>query len=203
MAGNYRSHLDSAQVPPKYRIPQVFFKSPSCLIGHGEPIVIPKDAKDVHYEAEMVIVIGKKARQVPKAQALEHVFGVTCGNDVSERVWQNDEQAKDIQWWRAKGSDTFGPVGPCVATGLDLGNLQLRLRLNGQVKQEDRTSHLIHGVADLVSFISQYVTLQPGDLIFTGTPGTTSALKPGDVVEVEMDGVGVLRNPVVAARAAP
>jgi 2-keto-4-pentenoate hydratase/2-oxohepta-3-ene-1,7-dioic acid hydratase in catechol pathway len=131
------------------------------------------------------------------------LLGVTCGNDVSERIWQNDEQRKDIQWWRAKGSDTFGPVGPYVATGLDCGNLELRLRVNGELKQQDRTSHLIHDVAAIVSGISPYVTLQPGDLIFTGTPGTTSALKPGDVVEVQIEGIGVGRNPVVAAETGP
>jgi len=199
LAGNYRSHLGSGEIPPLFRIPQPFLKSPSCLVGHGAAIVIPKDAKDVHYEGELVIVMGKQARQVPKEKALGYVFGVTCGNDVSERFWQNDEQHKDVQWWRAKGSDTFGPVGPYIATGLGLGNLELRVRLNGQVKQQDRTSHLIHDVAALVSGISQYVTLHPGDLIFTGTPGTTSALRPGDVVEVEIEGIGVLRNPVITA----
>ncbi|MBP7946166.1 MAG: fumarylacetoacetate hydrolase family protein [Verrucomicrobia bacterium] len=117
-------------------------------------------------------------------------------NDVSERYWQNDEQDKDIQWWRAKGSDTFGPVGPWIVTGLDWSNLELRVRVNGEVKQQDRTSRLIHDAAGIVSMISRYVTLQPGDLIFTGTPGATSALKPGDVVEVEIEGIGVLRNSV-------
>jgi 2-keto-4-pentenoate hydratase/2-oxohepta-3-ene-1,7-dioic acid hydratase in catechol pathway len=199
LAGNYRSHLRNVQIPPKYRIPQPFLKSPSCLIADGETIVIPKDAPGpVHAEGEMVIVIGKKARKVPVDQALDYVFGVTCGNDVSERYWQNDEGGKDIQWWRAKGADTFGPVGPYIATGLDYGDLQLTLRLNGVVKQEDRTSRLIHDIATTVSVISRYVTLQPGDLIFTGTPGETSAIQPGDVVEVELKGVGVLRNRVVA-----
>jgi 2-keto-4-pentenoate hydratase/2-oxohepta-3-ene-1,7-dioic acid hydratase in catechol pathway len=199
LAGNYRSHLGDEEIPPKFRIPQPFFKSPSCLVADGEKIVIPKDAPGpVHYEAELVIVIGKRARKVPNERALEYVFGVTCGNDVSERHWQNDAEGKDVQWWRAKGADTFGPVGPYIATGLDYDNLLLRLRHNGVVKQEERTDHLIHDVAATVSFISRYVTLQPGDLIFTGTPGETSAIRPGDVVEVELEGVGILRNPVVA-----
>jgi 2-keto-4-pentenoate hydratase/2-oxohepta-3-ene-1,7-dioic acid hydratase in catechol pathway len=199
LAGNYRSHLRDEEVPPKFRIPQPFWKSPSSLIAHGGEIVIPKDSPGpVHYEAELVIVIGKKASKVPRERALEYVFGVTCGNDVSERHWQNDLDGKDVQWWRAKGADTFGPVGPYIATGLDYDNLLLRLRLNGEVKQEERTDHLIHDVASTVSFISRYVTLHPGDLIFTGTPGTTSAIRPGDVVEVEIEGVGVLRNRVVA-----
>jgi 2-keto-4-pentenoate hydratase/2-oxohepta-3-ene-1,7-dioic acid hydratase in catechol pathway len=201
LAGNYRSHLqDQATVPPTFRIPQPFYKSPSCLIGQGEAIVIPKDAKTVHYEAELVIVIGKKCSQVSKDKALDYVLGVTAGNDVSERIWQNDAEVKDVQWWRAKGADTFGPVGPSIVTGVDYGKLMLRLRLNGEVKQEEKTDHLIHDIPSIVSFISQYVTLHPGDLIFTGTPGKTSEIKPGDVVEVELEGVGVLRNPVVAAR---
>lgn len=203
MAGNYQSHLPDATVPPKFRIPQPFLKSPSCLVGHGEPIVVPADARDLHFEAELVVVIGKTAKQVPRERALEYVFGVTCGNDVSERYWQNDEVNQDVQWWRAKGSDTFGPVGPCIASGLNYGDLRLRLRLNGAVKQEERTSRLIHDIPALVSFISRYVTLHPGDLIFTGTPGTTDAIQPGDVVEVEVEGVGVLRNPVVTAGEVP
>lgn len=199
LAGNYKSHLQDQSIPSKFRVPQPFFKSPSCLVGHGASIAIPPDAKEVHSEAELVIVIGRKATQVSRDKATDYIFGVTCGNDVSERYWQNDEVNKDVQWWRAKGSDTFGPVGPYIATGVNYNDLRLRLRLNGEVKQEARTSELIHDVGSLVSFVSRYVTLHPGDLIFTGTPGTTSAIKPGDVVEVELEGVGVLRNPVVAA----
>lgn len=200
LAGNYRSHLRNDAVPPKFQIPQPFFKSPSCLIGPGDSIVIPKDAKTVHYEAELVIVIGKRCSKVSKEKAMDYVFGVTAGNDVSERIWQNDAEAKDVQWWRAKGADTFGPVGPYIVTGVDYGKLMLRLRLNGEVKQEELTDHLIHDIPTTVSYISQYVTLHPGDLIFTGTPGTTSTIKPGDVVEVELEGAGVLRNPVVAEK---
>ncbi|WP_164101053.1 fumarylacetoacetate hydrolase family protein [Candidatus Laterigemmans baculatus] len=198
LAGNYRSHLGQEEIPPKLRIPQPFYKSLSSLVGQGEAIEIPKDAKTVHYEAELVIVIGKTCRNVSKEQAMDYVFGVTAGNDISERIWQNDEEVKDVQWWRAKGADTFGPVGPYIATGLDYGNLMMRLRLNGEVKQEESTDHLIHDIPATVSFISQYVTLHPGDLIFTGTPGETSEIQPGDVVEVELEGVGVLRNPVKA-----
>lgn len=196
LAGNYRSHLGPA--PAAHPVPQPFLKPASCLVGQGDEIVIPKDAKDVHFEAELVIVIGRTCRKAAREQALNCVFGVTAGNDISERIWQNDPAAKDIQWWRAKGADTFGPVGPCIVTGVDYGNLMLRLRVNGEVKQEESTSQLIHDIPAIVSFISQYVTLLPGDLIFTGTPGKTSALKPGDVVEVELEKTGVLRNPVVA-----
>jgi 2-keto-4-pentenoate hydratase/2-oxohepta-3-ene-1,7-dioic acid hydratase in catechol pathway len=197
LAGNYKSHIANAAIPEKFKIPQPFFKSPSSLAATGENIVLPKDAGPTHYEAELVIVIGKKAKSVTKQDALNYVFGVTVGNDVSERYWQNDMENKDIQWWRAKGSDTFGPCGPFITSGLKYDDLKLTLRQNGQVKQEERTSYMIHDVATTVSFISQYITLQPGDLIFTGTPGTTEAIKEGDVIEVELEGVGVLTNKVV------
>jgi 2-keto-4-pentenoate hydratase/2-oxohepta-3-ene-1,7-dioic acid hydratase in catechol pathway len=187
----------AGDIPEKFKIPQPFFKSPSCLVADGENIVLPKDSKVVHYEAELVIVIGKKAKNVSKEKALDYVLGVTCGNDVSERAWQNGD-AKDVQWWRAKGADTFGPVGPVIVSGLDYDDLLLTLRLNGEVKQKERTSLFIQDVPSTVSFISRYITLHPGDMIFTGTPGRTSEIKAGDVVEVELEGVGILRNPVVA-----
>jgi 2-keto-4-pentenoate hydratase/2-oxohepta-3-ene-1,7-dioic acid hydratase in catechol pathway len=194
MAGNYSSHLKDGEVPPKFQIVQPFFKSPSCLLANGGNIELPADAESVHYEAEMVIVIGKKAKNVAKSEALQYVFGVTCGNDVSARVWQKS----DVQWWRAKGADTFGPCGPYIATGLNYDDLLMTLRLNGEVRQQERTDHLIHDVAATVSGISQSVTLHPGDLIFSGTPGKTDNIKPGDMVEVEIEGVGVLRNYVTA-----
>jgi 2-keto-4-pentenoate hydratase/2-oxohepta-3-ene-1,7-dioic acid hydratase in catechol pathway len=183
------------EVPQKFREPQVFFKTPSCLIADGEKIVLPRDSKEVHYEAELVIVIGRKAKNLTPEQAKGAIFGISCGNDISARDWQKN----DVQWWRAKGSDTFGPIGPFIVSGLNYDDLLMQLRLNGKVMQEERTSLLIHGVDKIVSHVSQYVTLHPGDLIFTGTPGTTSAIKPGDTVEVEIEGVGKLVNPVVAA----
>jgi 2-keto-4-pentenoate hydratase/2-oxohepta-3-ene-1,7-dioic acid hydratase in catechol pathway len=196
LAGNYKSHLQDAEIPAKFKIPQPFFKSPSSLAAQGANIVLPKDAGPTHYEAELVIVIGKRAKKVSKEKALDYVFGVTAGNDISERYWQNDEENKDVQWWRAKGSDTFGPCGPFILRGANYDDLKLTLRQNGQVKQEERTSYMIHDVASTVSFISQYITLHPGDLIFTGTPGKTEEIKAGDVLEVELEGVGVLRNKV-------
>jgi len=182
------------EVPAKFQTPQVFFKTPACLIADGESIVIPPGTNDVHYEAELVIVIGRQAQRVDESAAAQCILGVACGNDVSARDWQKG----DVQWWRAKGSDTFGPVGPVIAGGLDYDKLLVTLRLNGEVKQQGNTSQLIHSVPKLVSFISQYITLQPGDLIFTGTSGRTSAIKPGDTVEVEIEGVGKLTNPVRA-----
>ena len=186
----------SGVIPPKFQIPQPFFKTISCLLPHGGTIILPKEAETVHYEAELVIVIGKTTRNVSKKDALKYVFGVTCGNDVSARVWQRN----DVQWWRAKASDTFGPCGPAIATGLDYDNLQLTLRLNGEVRQDESTKFFINDIASMVSFLSRHVTLHPGDLIFTGTPGKTDAMKPGDVVEVELSGVGILRNKVAAEK---
>lgn len=165
------------------------------MVRHEGKIILPKDAtEEVHYEAEMVIVIGKRAQRVSKDNVLYYVLGVTCGNDVSERFWQNDEEHKDIQWC-AKGADTFGRCGPFIATGLNYDDLLLTLRLNGKVMQQERTSQMIHDVASQVSFISRYVTLLPGDLIFTGTSGKTAALHAGDVVEVELEGVGSIAKP--------
>lgn len=184
----------SGTVPDKFQIPQPFFKSPGCLQAHGGEIVIPKGTETVHYEAEMVIVMGKNATNVSKDEALDYVLGVTCGNDVSARDWQSG----DVQWWRAKGSDTFGPCGPYIVSGIDYDNLMMTLRLNGEERQRERTSQLIHDVSSTVSFISQHLSLLAGDLIFTGTPGSTDTIKPGDVVEVELERVGVLRNTVVA-----
>jgi 2-keto-4-pentenoate hydratase/2-oxohepta-3-ene-1,7-dioic acid hydratase in catechol pathway len=130
---------------------------------------------------------------------MQCVFGVTAGNDVSERNWQG----QDLQWFRAKASDTFGPVGPVIATGLDPDNLLVQTRVNGETRQSERTSDLIFDTREIVSYISRYITLEAGDLIFTGTPQATRAMQPGDVVEVEVEGVGVLRNAVVRRNAAP
>lgn len=190
---NYRSHLGDRPVP---QVPEIFIKVPSCLISPGEAIELPSGSKDVHYEAELVIVIGKQAKKVSPAEAAKCIFGVTCGNDVSARDWQKG----DLQWWRAKGHDTFGPCGPEIVSGINYDDLQLELRVNGEVKQKQRTSDLIHNCAAIVSWVSQHATLEPGDLIYSGTPGTTTALKPGDVVEVEIEKVGVLKNPVVAGK---
>ncbi len=188
---NYRSHLRDRTAP---KVPEIFSKAPSCLVPQGADIVLPKGTNDVHYEGELVIVIGKRAKHVAPGEAREYVFGVTCGNDVSARDWQKG----DLQWWRAKGADTFGPCGPFLVSGLDYDDLRLELRVNGQVKQKESTKDLLHDVAAIVSWISQAVTLEPGDLIYTGTPGLTTALKPGDVVEVEIEGIGVLQNGVTA-----
>ncbi len=196
MAVNYPTHVrDGARhmgSQASVGEPQPFLKATSCLAGPGDDVVLPPGAGPVHYEGEMVVVIGRKCRAVSPEKAVDYVLGVTCGNDVSAREWQRN----DKQWWRAKGSDTFAPLGPWIVTGLDPMDLGLALRLNGQTRQQARTSELIHGVPDIISFISRYMTLEPGDVIYTGTPGTTDEMCAGDVVEVEVEGVGVLRNRV-------
>jgi 2-keto-4-pentenoate hydratase/2-oxohepta-3-ene-1,7-dioic acid hydratase in catechol pathway len=179
---NYKSHLGDRQAPER---PEMFYKPVSALQHPGDPIVIPQEAANVHFEGELVIVVGERGS----------IFGVTCGNDVSERDWQNGPH-KDLQWWRAKGADTFAPLGPVIVTGLDYGNLTLETRLNGEVVQKQSTADLTFDCAAIVSWVSRWVTLAPGDLIYTGTPGSTRAMRAGDVVEVEIEGIGVLRNPV-------
>ncbi|MCW5979546.1 MAG: fumarylacetoacetate hydrolase family protein [Bryobacteraceae bacterium] len=192
---NYKSHIGNRPAPKR---PEIFYKPVSSLQNPGDPILIPEGAANVHYEGELVLVIGKHLHNASPDQAREGIFGVTCGNDVSERDWQNGTD-KDLQWWRAKGADTFGPLGPCIARGLDHGKLGLRTKLNGEVVQEQTTGDLLFDGPSIVSWVSKYVSLAPGDVIYTGTPGTTRAMKAGDVVEVEIEGIGVLRNPVKAA----
>ena len=193
LAGNYKDHLGDKE-PPK--TPEPFFKLPSSLLRHGGRIIQPKDHAPVHYEAELVVVIGKRARNVTPEQALDFVLGITCGNDISARDWQQN----DVQWWRAKGSDTFGPVGPYIVSGLDYNNLAMELRVNGEVRQKTNTKNQIHDLATTISFISKRITLRPGDLIFTGTPGKTQGMEIGDSVEVEIQGVGILKNKLVAEK---
>lgn len=190
---NYRSHIGN-QEPAPY--PGLFAKYPTSIVGPDTDIVIPADADNVHYEGELVVVIGRTAKNVPAEEASDYIFGVTAGNDVSERNWQRD----DLQWLRAKGADTFGPIGPAVVTGLDYNDLHVETRLNGEVRQAESSADLIFSVDHIVSYVSRYFTLEPGDVIFTGTPGSTRAMQPGDVVEIEVEGVGVLRNRVSGAQ---
>jgi len=186
---NYQTHLGER---PAAAYPGLFAKLPSSIIGPDDSIVYPADAENLHYEGELVVVIGKRASHVSVADAPQYIFGVTAGNDVSERNWQKS----DLQWFRAKASDTFGPLGPAIVSGLNYNDLLLQTRLNGEVVQSQRTKDLVFDVATVVSYISRYVTLEPGDIIYTGTPGTTRPMKPGDVVEVEIEGIGILRNRV-------
>lgn len=188
---NYRSHLGDASEPTN---PEIFIKTPSCINHPEGEIVLPEGDDEVHAEGELVVIIKERTAKATPEEAAANILGVTCGNDVSARTWQQN----DMQWWRAKASDTFGPMGPVIATELDYNDLHLETRINGDVVQSQTTADLIFPVPVIVSFISQAMTLEPGDAIYTGTPGTTTALKAGDVVEVEIEGIGVLRNSVVA-----
>ena len=191
---NYKSHLGSRPAPAN---PEIFYKPITSLQNPDDPIRIPHEAEDTHFEGELVIVIGRPAHRVSREEAQDAVFGITCGNDVSDRNWQRGPNA-DRQWWRAKGCDTFAPLGPWIVTGLDYSDLALETRVNGETMQQQRTSDLLFDVPTVISFISRFVTLTPGDLIFTGTPGNTKRMQPGDLVEVELEGIGVLRNTVTS-----
>lgn len=188
-AFNFRSHITGE--PAEY--PGIFLVPPSSIIGSGEDMVRPADSRNFHYEAEAVVVVGREANNVPLEEAASYIFGVSAGNDGSERTWQ----AQDIQWSRAKGSRTFNAVGPHLVTGLDPANLEIEGRLNGTRVQGENTSDLIFSLAYMLHYISKYFTLYPGDIIWTGTMGTTRQMQPGDVFEVEIPGVGILRNRLV------
>lgn len=186
---NYKSHRGDRELPPH---PPVFLKLPTAITATETVITPPPGASDLHYEAELVIVIGRTAKNVSTKDAADYIFGVTAGNDISERRWQ----ANDLQWFRGKAADNFGPIGPAVVSGLNYNDLLVQSRLNGEVMQSQRTRDFIHDAHEIVSHISRYATLHPGDVIFTGTPGQTSAMQPGDVIEIEVEGVGVLRNTI-------
>ena len=192
---NYALHVaesGTGRKPPER--PEIFYKVPSSLCHPGDPILIPPGAGETHYEGELVVVIGKTAKRVPVHAALDYVFGYTCGNDVSARPWQRG----DLQWWRGKSCDTFSPLGPWIETDItDPSKLTLETRLNGQVKQHSGTDMLIFDVPTCISFISQHVTLYPGDVIYTGTCEGVGPMDIGDTVEVEISHIGVLRNPVI------
>ncbi|MEP7200840.1 MAG: fumarylacetoacetate hydrolase family protein [Chloroflexota bacterium] len=189
---NYKSHIGDRPPPSK---PEMFLKTPTSVQDPEGDIVMPQGSDgNLHPEGELVIVIGKKGKHIPAEQAQNYIFGYTCGNDVSERDWQRG----DLQWARAKSSDTFSPFGPLIATDVDPHDLHLQTRVNGEVRQEQTTGDLIFDVYEIVAQCSQTMTLEPGDLIFTGTPGHTEQLHPGDVVEIEIKEIGVLRNHVKA-----
>ena len=183
---NFASHIASSARKP----PPLFLQLPSSLTAHGAKIELPEDARNVHYEGELVLVIGKQARNIPEAEAGDHIFGVTVGNDLTERSWQRS----DLQWARAKAADGFGPVGPYIAHNLDYTDLLLTTTVNEKIMQQESVKNMIHSPAKVVSYLSQYFTLEPGDLVFMGTPGKTRALNNGDVVSVEIEGVGRLTN---------
>ena len=197
---NYAAHaveFGSAQAAAPAR-PQPGYRANSALIADGESIVIPAESGGIQYEGELVVVIGKTARYVAERDALSVVLGYSIGNDVSERMWQK----ADTGLWRAKNADTFKPMGPWIETEVDLPSLLTRVRINGNQMVEFRTNDMIFGVARYIAEITKYMTLHPGDVIWMGTEGSNADMKAGDVVEVELNGIGILRNPVVAEQRA-
>lgn len=192
---NYRSHVEETKhsIPS---VPLIFLKPSTAVIGPDDKIILPRTSRRVDYEGELAAVIGREAKDVPQNQAKDYVLGYTCFDDVSERYFQKE----DGQWTRAKSFDTFAPMGPWIETEIDPNDLKLETYLNGELRQSARTSDLIFGIAELVSFISSVMTLLPGDVIASGTPAGIGRMNPGDVVEVRIEKIGNLRNFVVAQK---
>ena len=189
---NYREHIEELGVPVPGE-PVVFLKPPSCLIGHEHPIIYPRNAGRIDYEGELAIVIKQRMKYVDEPDTLNYVLGYSCFNDVTERIMA----AKDPSLLTlSKGFDSFGAIGPYIVTDLDSGHLMLKTYLNGELKQHDNTENCVFGVRRVLSFISQYMTLFPGDIVITGTPQGIAPMKPGDTVEVEIENIGTLRNTV-------
>ena len=191
---NYRSHAEEVKLPIP-DLPLIFLKPSTAVIGPDADIILPADSRRVDYEAELGAVIGKRAKAVSKDNARDFVLGYTCVNDVSERY----AQSEDGQWTRAKGYDTFAPLGPWIETGIIPDDLRVEAYLNGELRQSARTSDLVFNIAELISFISNVMTLLPGDVIATGTPSGIGRMAPGDVVEVKIEGIGTLSNFVVSS----
>lgn len=191
---NYAEHAAELghEVPSE---PLMFLKPNTSVVGPDDAVVLPPQSTEVHHEAELAVVIGRICKDVPVERADEVVFGYTCADDVTAR----DLQRSDGQWARAKGFDTFCPLGPWLATGLDPTDLAVQCRVNGQPRQDGRTSQMVHDVASLVAAVSAAFTLLPGDILLTGTPAGVGPMRPGDVVEIEIEGIGTLRHGVRAA----
>lgn len=186
---NYLDHARELKMDPPDE-PILFLKPPTSVIGPEEDIIYPPMSSQVDYEAELAVVVKKRAKNIEIKEAPDYIFGYTCANDVTAR----DLQRKDVQWTRAKSFDTFSPIGPWIETELNPSNLQIKLLLNGKELQSSSTSNMIFDVPSLVSFISQVMTLNPGDVIMTGTPPGVGPIQVGDTVEVSIDGIGYLRN---------
>ncbi len=192
---NYREHAKELGNEAPDQEPLLFLKAPTTLVVVGGDIVLPPESARVDYEGELALVIGRRAKRWPQERWMDALAGVCCANDVTAR----DLQKKDGQWARAKSFDTFCPIGPEIVAGLDPSDLAIATRVNGAVKQSARTSDMVFSPAFLVGYVSRMMTLLPGDLILTGTPAGIGPLAPGDVVEVEIEGIGVLKNEVASA----
>jgi 2-keto-4-pentenoate hydratase/2-oxohepta-3-ene-1,7-dioic acid hydratase in catechol pathway len=189
---NYADHVKEMGGDEPPEAPMIFLKPSTSVIGDGDYIRLPPDTNEVHHEAELAAVIGRPARDVSAEDALRHVFGYTCANDVSAR----DQQRADGQWARAKGHDSFCPLGPWIETELDPSDLQISAHVNGELRQDSRTSRMVHKLPQLIAYMSAVMTLLPGDVIITGTPAGVGPIVAGDTVTVEIEGIGVLSNPV-------
>lgn len=189
---NYREHAEELNLPLPAE-PIIFLKPISALCGPDDPIVIPAQARRLDYEAELGIVVKKRCRNVQPERAREYILGYTCVNDVTAREFV----ARDGQWTRAKGFDTFCPVGPSIVTDIDPNEVDIEIYLNGERKQASNTKHCLFPVEDVIARVSAVMTLQPGDVIATGTPGGSGPMQPGDKVEVRIEGIGSLKNPVI------
>jgi len=196
---NYLKHLTEAankrgEVPNVPDRPEIGYRAQNALIAHDEDVVIPATATEkIHYEGELVVVIGKKAKHLSEREAMSCVFGYTIGNDVSERTWQRGDRT----FWRGKNTDTFKPMGPWIETDVDLDRMETVVRVNGKEDLRFKTNDMIFGIAHYIAEMTKYLTLYPGDVIWMGTDGAPENMKHGDVVEVDIPGIGVLSNPVV------
>ncbi len=201
---NYVKHLTEAankrgEVPNVPDRAEIGYRAQNALIGPDEDVIIPRDATEkIHYEGELVVVIGKKAKHLSEKDALSCVFGYTIGNDVSERTWQRADRGL----WRAKNADTFKPMGPWIETDVDLNKMETTVRLNGKVSNHFMTNEMVFGIPQFIAEMTKYFTLWPGDVIWMGTDGTSPDIKAGDVVEIEISGIGTLRNRFVKEAAA-
>jgi 2-keto-4-pentenoate hydratase/2-oxohepta-3-ene-1,7-dioic acid hydratase in catechol pathway len=199
---NYVRHLKEAadkrgEVPNIPTRAEIGYRAQNALIAHDEDVVIPHDATEqIHYEGELVVVIGRKAKHLSEKDALSCVFGYTIGNDVSERTWQREDRT----FWRSKNTDTFKPMGPWIETDVDLDNMETVVRVNGRETNRFRTNDMIFGIVPFIVELTKYFTLWPGDVIWMGTDGASPDLKAGDVVEIEITGIGTLRNRFVAEK---
>jgi 5-oxopent-3-ene-1,2,5-tricarboxylate decarboxylase/2-hydroxyhepta-2,4-diene-1,7-dioate isomerase len=198
LALNFSDHAAELDQPlPPY--PILFNKNPNTLIGHRAPVVAPSGVEYMHYENELVVVIGRRCRRVKPEQAQEVIRGYTIGNDVTARDFVTNFYRPPV---KAKGFDTFGPLGPWLVTTDELpddSELDLRTYVNGELRQQGNTSDFIYGVPDIIAYVTEFMTLEPGDMLWTGTPKGISRIHPGDLMRLEIDGIGVLENPVVAS----
>jgi 2-keto-4-pentenoate hydratase/2-oxohepta-3-ene-1,7-dioic acid hydratase in catechol pathway len=194
VARNYRAHAaEHGAIAPE--VPALFLKPPSAVIGPGEKIILPPQSHRVEHEAELAVVIGKKGRWISPEGAEKHILGYTIANDVTERVYQRE----DLLWTRAKGFDTFGPMGPWIETDFNSADAIISCRVNGDLRQMASTREMVHLIEQLIAFASSFMTLMPGDVLLTGTPEGVSKLEDGDQVEIEIEGIGTLTNSVVQA----